>query len=45
LTWKTSNMRIATCMWGTIYGMGYGSCTITVTTSEGKSDSITVYVN
>ena len=44
LTWKSSNTGVATVNNGTIVAKGKGTATITVTSSNGKSNSIVVEV-
>ena len=44
LTWKSSNTGVARVSNGTITAVGNGTATITVTSNNGKSNSITVVV-
>lgn len=44
LTWATSDESVATVNGGKVNGVGYGTAKITVSTSNGKSDTCTVNV-
>ncbi len=44
VTWSTSNDTIATVSQGTVTGVNEGTCTVTVKTSNGKTDSCEITV-